>query len=303
VVPAARHARRDRAEHVDLNGEPFGGESGEQATTQARVDAQTWILYRRAIDYVTSLGYPFLNHTTVHNPATLAPNGSWSDPILHDIHIDPRFTSSAWNMLHELGHAWAYPREIGEGCLTWAAAQDGDTHDFQENPCVAFNEGFADFFASKLEQEMDAFRLLALTNPPSTTPFTRSYLVSQGLISLSRVEGNELGWDQAFRVLTSADITRQRFGPGFGGGTYVSSYSGPLCSGMPRDLNDLAHALEVVGDSGDRFDLQDSSRPTMVDFFDRADDRLARFDDWDAIKFLDTVDPTQSVEPHEGYGC
>jgi hypothetical protein len=83
----------------------------------------------------------------------------------------------------------------------------------------------------------------------------------------------------------------------------VSSYSGPLCSGMPRDLNDLAHALEVVGDSGDMLDLQDSTRPTMADFFDRADDRLDRFDDWDAIKFLDTVDPTQSVEPHEGYGC
>jgi hypothetical protein len=291
---------------IDLNGEPFGGESGEQSTSQARTDAQTWILYRRAIDYVTSIGFPFLNHVTVHNPATLAPNGSWSDPILHDIHIAPQHTNSVFAMLHELGHQWAYPREIGEGCLTSAVLTDGDTHDFQETPCVAFNEGFGDFFGNKLWQEMNAAGLITSTSgSDSTKPLKRAALVAKGLISLSRVEGNELGWDQAFRVLTSPDITRQLFGPGFGATGLVSTYSGPSCAnrGVPVGLDDLADALRAVGDSSDQCDLQNSAEPQMPDFFDRAADRLSGFDPLDSVKYVDTVDPSESVEPHEAYGC
>jgi len=287
---------------LDLNGEPFGGESGEQSTTQARTDAQTWILYRRAMDYVTGTGFSFLNDITVHNPATLAPNGSWSDPILHAIHIAPQFTSSAWNMLHELGHAWAYPREVGEGCLTWAAIQDGDTHDFSEQPCVAFNEGFADFFASKLIREMNSHGLISAISG-SVTPLKRADLVSQGLVSLTSLERNELGWDQAFRVLTSADLTRQLFGPGFGATGSVSTYTGPACTNQPTGLGDLADALRVVGDSSDQFDLQDSDNPSMADLFDRAADRLSGFDPLDSVKYVDTVDTTEDIEPHEAYGC
>ena len=95
------------------------------------------------------IGCPLLNNTTVHNPATLAPNGSWSDPILHES-TSSRRTDSVYTMLHEFGHAWAYPREIGRGLPDGAVIKDGDTHDFKETPCVAFNEGFADFFGHKL---------------------------------------------------------------------------------------------------------------------------------------------------------
>jgi len=289
---------------IDLGGEPFGGESGEQSTSQARTDAQTWVLYRRAIDYVSSLGFPFLNHTTVHNPTTVAPNGSWTDPVLHEIHIAPEFTDSAWNMLHELGHAWMYPREIGEGCLTWAVAQDGDTHDFQEKRCVSYNEGGSNFFASTLEREMDAAGLISVS-APSPTPQTRADLVGRGLISLDRVEKNEAGWDQAFAVLASWDITRQLFGSGLGALGDVSTYFGPSCAGhsVPAGQGDLADALQVMGDTNDQFDLQDSDDPSMAEFFERAADRLAGFDDWDALKYTNTVDPTQGVEPHEAYGC
>jgi hypothetical protein len=205
-------------------------------------------------------------------------------------------------MLHELGHSWAYPREIGEGCLTSAAIADGDTHDFQENPCVAFNEGFADFFASKLIQEMNTAGLIALS-APSTTPLKRADLVAQGLINLDRAEQNELGWDQAFRVLTSTDITRQLFGPGFGDAGTGDTYVGPSCAGMPVGQDDLADALRVVGDSQDQFDLQDAQEPSMSHFFNRAADRLATFDPLDSVKYADTVDPQEEIEPHEAYGC
>ncbi len=291
---------------IDLAGEPFGGESGEQRLTQARTDAQTWILYRRAIDYLASIGYPALNHTTVHNPATLAPNGSWSDPILHEIHIAPSMTNSVFAMLHEFGHAWAYPREIGEGCLTNAVIKDGDTHDFQETRCTAFNEGFADFFGNKLWLELHDAKLLS--SAPSTAavkPYSRAWIVGLGLISADRAEKNELGWDQAFRLLGSADVTRWSLGPNYGNWGYAHDYTGPSCAGLgvPSNLDDLADALQVIGSSADQFDLQDADDPTLQDFFDRADDRLAGFDNWDAVQFANFADPAQSVEPHDAYGC
>jgi hypothetical protein len=291
---------------IDLHGEPFGGESGEQLLAQARTDAQTWILYRRAIDHVASLGYPALNHTTVHNPATLAPNGSWSDPILHEIHIAPSMTDSVYAMLHEFGHAWAYPREIGEGCLTNAVIKDGDTHDFQETRCAASNEGFADFFGHKLWQELHDTGLLSSAPDPQTLePLSRAYLAGQGLISLDRAEQNELGWDQAFRLLSSSDVTRWQLGPNDGSWVHAHAYTGASCSGrgMPTGLDDLADALQVIGSSSDQFDLQDADDPTMQAFFDRADDRLAGFDNWDAVQFTNFADPAESVEPHDAYGC
>ena len=198
---------------IDLRREPFGAESGDQGSSQARTDAQTWIVHQRALDHLDDLGYPALNDVTVHNPATLAPNGSWSDPILHENHIEPANSTSLDTMLHELGHAWAYPREIGEGCLTSAVIADQDTHDFEENPCTAFNEGFADFFADKLELSMDVNGVVSTSETESSVmPRNRADLVSSGLISLDRMETNEFGWEQAFQVLTTPDITRHLFG-------------------------------------------------------------------------------------------
>src|SRR3954453_17200473 len=83
----------DNDEPIDLHGEPFGGETGDQATGQARTDAQTWVLYQRALDYADSIGRPFLNDVTVHNPASITVNdNSWTDPVLHDIRITPNAT-------------------------------------------------------------------------------------------------------------------------------------------------------------------------------------------------------------------
>ena len=65
---------------LDLEDEPFGGESGDQSTTQARTDAQTWMVYRKALDYTKSIGFPFLDKVTAHNPATLTTGLSATDP-------------------------------------------------------------------------------------------------------------------------------------------------------------------------------------------------------------------------------
>jgi hypothetical protein len=291
---------------IDARNEPFGGESGQQSTTQARTDAQTWIVYRTAIDRLAAIGQSLLVDTTVHNPATLtAPVDSWADTVFHGIHISPRDTESLDTMLHELGHIWAYPRETGEGCLPTALLQDASTHDQVEQPCVAFNEGFADFFSNKLERLMmanDGIASSESNEEDSVTPLNRSELKSKQLVSLTSLEQNELGWDQVFRVLTSADITRVLFGPGFGN-FGVGYYTGLGCTGMPVGQSDLADALTVIGSSVSQLNLQDPTDPSVSDLFNRAADRLGSFDGWDAIAYTNAVDPNQTSEPHSAYGC
>ena len=301
------------ASDLDLNGEPFGSGygSGDAATTQGRIDAQTWIVHRKAIDYLDDIGRSALNDTVVNNPASLAAGDSWADPVLHEIHIIPRDTYSLDTMLHEFAHTWAYPRERGEDCLIGGLP---DTHEQFENPCVAFNEGFAEFFSDKLELELNAENVLSSSeSPQSVEPWKRAELVScsmcdsaglpRGLVSFGSLEQSEYGWQQVFRVLTSSDLTRQVFGDGTGGNGYVGSYSVPGCSDMPIGQDDLADALYAFGTDSDKIDVQDPSDPSVAGFLDRAKDRLSTFDDWDELAYLNTIDPTSDSEPHEAYGC
>lgn len=67
---------------IDLAREPFGGEDGDQAMTQARTDAGTWSVYRRAITYVTDQSHPFAKRVVVHNPADVTFNKeSWTSTV------------------------------------------------------------------------------------------------------------------------------------------------------------------------------------------------------------------------------
>jgi hypothetical protein len=292
---------------LDLKGEPFGGETGDQATGQARTDAQDWVLYRTAIDYVTKLGHPFINDVTLNNPADLhVGDNSWTDPVFHGIKIAPASTNSRSVMLHELGHAFAYPRETGEDCLIAGALGPDNTHSYSEKPCVAFNEGFADYFSDQLDEELtDAGKISPATHYWGA-PYTRAHLVSEGLLSLDDAAHNELGFDQAFRVLTQPDIAHELFGDGIGAGYWADDlghYTGSSCASpaAPKGLDGLDTALTVLGDSGDQF--ASGSAPTIEDVFDRADDRLSKFDHYDADAYTRIADPDDDVEPHLLYAC
>lgn len=284
---------------IDLHGEPFGGESGEQLTSQARTDAQTWIVFQKAIDYADSIGHPFLNKVVVHNPATLTSGVSAADPILRDIHIDPVDTADLDAWLHELGHVWAYTHTSGEGCLTFNALLSGDTHDAQESPCVAISEGVAGFFGNKIEQEMNAANLIASTEPAnSLTPRNRAGLAQTlGLESITMVAASDLGWESVFRVLTSSDITRQRFGTATGTAGFVSTNNGPACVGQPVGQDDLADALTVIGDAQDQLDIDPPGGLTVGDLLDRAAIRLPTFDADDALIYEMVNDPAVTLEP------
>jgi hypothetical protein len=284
---------------INIKDQPFGAGSGEQSTGQARTDAQTWIAYRKAIDYVDHLGHPFTKKDTVHNPATLTTGVSASDPILQDIHIDLSETNSIDVMYHELGHVYAYQHGTGEGCLTWDALISGDTHQAQEDECVAFLEGEAEYFSDKIEQELNATGAITSTEPASTTtPFNRAKLSqTYGLVDLPTLGRRDVGWEQVLRVTMSTDVTRLTFGSSTGSPGSVGTYGGPACSGQPVGQDDLADLLTVIGTD------MDYSNITVSSFLDRVASRLSTFDSTDEDHYRSALNPSKSTEPHSLYGC
>jgi hypothetical protein len=285
---------------VDLNREPFGGGTGDKSTTQARTDAQTWIIYFRTLDYYADIGHPFTGKVVVHNPATLTSGVSAADPILQDIHIDPVDTADldAWE--HELAHVWTYQHGIGEGCLTWDALISGDTHQANESTCVAGLEGVAEYISDKVEQEMNATNRISSTEPlSSTTPFNRAKLFQTfGLVSLPTLGGRDDGWEQVFRMLFTSDVTRQLVGTSTGSPGSASTYGGAACSGQPVGQDDLGDLLAVFNGN----DL-DYGTMTVSSFIDRVATKLTSFTSTDADRYRQAINPSMTVEPHTLYGC
>lgn len=284
---------------IDLNREPMGAGVGDQLLAQARSDAQTWIVYRTSMDYISSLGWSFTNKVTVHNPATLTQGVSAADPILQDIHIDPSQTSSLHTMTHELAHVYLYQHGTGEGCLTWNALISGDTHDPVESECVAYSEGTAETLADMLEIELNTTGLLPSGASASRVlPFDRARLSqTYGLDTLPQVGQRDYGWEQVNRVLFGSDITRWLFGTDTASPGNVATYNGAACSGQPVGQDDLADLLRVVDTD------MDFSNVTVSSYLQRAADKLATMDDTDKDFYQQTINPNNTSEPHTLYGC
>src|SRR4051794_16215263 len=153
------------------------------------------------------------------------------------------------------------------------------------------------------DREMSDAGIITPSDPSATKPHKRAYLIGKGLLDLDDAEHSDKGFDQAFRILTQDDVTSELFGDGVGDIGYVDDWTGSCAGkGVPTGLGDLADALEVIGDADDQF-AAGGGGPTIRDLFDRADERLGTFDDWDATFYRQIVDPDSDDEPHEVYGC
>ena len=156
LVRAARDAAWSSRSTIDLHAEPFGGETGEQSTTQARTDAQTWIVYRKCAGLRRPRPATAAQQRHGQQPGVAegACPGGRPDPPRHP-HRPPTTSSSIDTMLHELGHIWAYPRETGEKCLTWAAVHSANTHETGRGSLRGLQRGVRRVLLRQAEQDMN----------------------------------------------------------------------------------------------------------------------------------------------------
>ena len=149
-------------------------------------------------------------------------------------------------LVHELGHIWSYQHSITSTnsvvpifnqtvthCLT-AGLLEGlkfETHGLVSDRCVAFHEGFAEFYKDHVLYELfgnnhqlcrdsddDGINDCQLTRP---VPYSRAYL-AQGpwpndpptpLTDLQFLERHDMGWYSAFHALTDRNRSTHLYGP------------------------------------------------------------------------------------------
>jgi hypothetical protein len=107
-------------------------------------------------------------------------------------------------VLHELMHLWNY--QHNHGTTNWLSAVWGDqsTHSFQEEPNVAFHEGFAEWAKNEL--------MTVLWGKNKVKPANRKSLNDKKLTSLKTLERNDKGVMQGLHLLTTPNIHGWTFG-------------------------------------------------------------------------------------------
>lgn len=175
--------------------------------------ASIWVLYKKAIDRMKKMGpdFAFTTKIKVKYPhdgvAGNAAEESYANPTTKVIYIvknsAPKDRLEPSTLLHELGHIWAYNHSQGEICLTEALVTTQNTHGIVDDHCVAFHEGFAEWWSEEMRRE-----LLGTAMP---LPKGRGWLANRGAGTLSKVQRFDDGWTSVFRTLRLEDIQRYDF--------------------------------------------------------------------------------------------
>jgi hypothetical protein len=171
-----------------------------------RRQALIWYVLRTAIDRLESEDDWFAMNGKIAAiyPAHVVTGTSYANGLTRMIYLHQGQPDNDWwpdVVLHEFMHLWNYDHNTGT--INWLGAVcslrgpnpiDLDTHAFQENPNVAFAEGFSEWASNALLHELWGVRL--------EKPWNRRYVAnSLGLTTLEMVEKSDLGVESALRLL------------------------------------------------------------------------------------------------------
>ena len=218
--------------------------------------AITWATVALAMDWLEDrdpwLGFRRKLH--VRYPANTPGGSSWAAIDTAYIHADE--VSDQWDrgtVMHEAMHVWNY--DHNSGITNWLAAVIGDhsTHSEQENANIAFHEGFAEFAAWQLLQEIDPTRYVGYRDA--------SYLAFP---TLAQIERNDDAVTSTLALLEGAMMPLADL---------LLCFRGNAALGWPKDL-ELGNA-----DAG------------LLMFLDRCNDLSASFTDAEYASLLKTIDP------------
>ena len=248
--------------------------------------ALAWYVVKKVIDRLQSEDsyFDFPGQVHVRYPAAVISNTSYANGIDRSAYIDPTNIGGDRDFIevcvHEVMHLWNY--DHNHGMSNWLAAVWGDssTHGFQEDPNIAFHEGFAEFAMEELMTEIWGW--------PKTAYWDRDDMDSRGLTSLSMIEQNDDAVQHALHLLTTEDI-------------YPSDTILRDCPSDPNlTLWDILSVFEAAPGAGypDEWEVGDADSG-LIDFFDRVEDILPNFDQTDEDVYLDIIDPNSTGEPED----
>lgn len=268
--------------------------------------ADIWVLYKKALAVAASYGgsYAFTGQVQVkypHNSDIISDTreASYVNPTTKVIYIfrsndgaEDHFNVDT--LLHELGHRWAYNHTSGEFCLTETLAINGDTHGTVGDPCVAFHEGFAEFFADEMERALvGGTKVLPYARPRLNAGFGGTPLTSEALM-----QRNDDAWTSVFHTLSTPLLHQYEFGTASSGTpTSRITKSAALRLGCASPDISFKEVLSVFLAGGTYTEVLSRGETTIEGFLERAAGRLAGLDEADGETIEKLVDPASTLQP------
>lgn len=265
--------------------------------------ADIWYLYKKAIAEAASYGseYAFANQVEVkypHNSDIIsdAAEASYCNPTTQVIYIfrsndRTRDHFDLDTLLHELGHKWAYNHSSGETCLTVELVTEQNTHGLVTKSCVAFHEGWAEFFANEMRR--------ALFGGDKLLPYGRPFLNNNlGLSSVDLMQRHDGGWWSIFHTLTTSKLHKYDFGTATSG-TPASAITPVARIFIDCDSPDLTFKNVMTAFNSSETYTKDISavEMTIEAFLERAAARLGDLSASQGETIEELVDPSSTVQP------
>lgn len=297
-----------RSGSISIGERKFAGSgSFDLDNREARSHASIWVVAQDIQDHMAGMGAGFGFTTKLrikypHNSA-VAPDSaeaSYANPTTKVVYIHKSAGKdhlSPTTVAHELGHIWAYNHSSGEICLTETLLVNGNTHGLVGDHCVAFHEGFAEFFSNEI--------LRKLYGGTKRLPKSRRFLSSSlSLANLSQAQRHDDGWWSALHMLTTSSIHRYEVGTASSGPTgnirLVPSSIGS-CNSPHVGFKKVLRAFNA--NSGAGFSSKISrSETTISSFFTRVAKINAGITRAQARDMRDFADPSKTNQP-QGEMC
>ncbi|MGD2091136.1 MAG: hypothetical protein PVH61_33485 [Candidatus Aminicenantes bacterium] len=175
---------------------------------EPRRHADIWKLMQMAMERLEDMGSDFEFTTQVkikypHDSAMVKNDIAYANPTTKVVYI-PENQFNADTILHETGHIWAYNHMSGEFCLTETLILTQNTHGLVDDHCVAFGEGFAEYWKDKMMEE--------LFGDAPVLPYNREYLSNNlKLANLSLMQRYDKGWESVFHTLSTENLHKYDF--------------------------------------------------------------------------------------------
>lgn len=319
----------------------------EPAETLAHADI--WVLYKKIVALMKSRGpeFEFKKKVKIKYPHDgIAPDEretSYANPENGVIYITDKgsfenFTTDT--LVHELGHIWSYQHSADSynmaipiagmkrlSCLTlgFLRGVKFQTHGLVADRCVAFYEGFAEFFKDHVLFSMfrNSYQSCGNECPQiRPVPFSREYLgfgpwtgaPRDPITDIELLQRHDMGWYSALHILTDTNRGRHVLGAPYSGsgtpGRFVGSdYSSSCRAGIGPVVSfwDVLRSFSPgngysyfrpirLADEREVPVLQGSNDTRLDNFLQRLGTVTGKMNATDIASMRRLIDPAESVE-------
>ena len=290
------------------------GGSGNLGAFEPRRHAQIWVVYRDAQKWLAAQGprHRFIAPIKVKYPHNgwiakdenkegNAVEASYVNPTTKIVYIVRNSRTDQFNLntlLHELGHVWAYQHTSGEICLTQALL-NGGTHGVLNNPCPAYHEGFAQYFA-------DEMAVALWYRGRRVRPWSRAYMRSGGywqtpVTSLSLMQRSDEGWRSFFHMLDLGGIDKFDFN--VSGDTVALAKPQQATCGNTQGLLSFKEVLRSFSNPDGHSGHMTRADTTFSKFLDRAGRIFPKVSSNRKAGYLKLADPANTTQPWSFIRC